>query len=397
MRPATSQRHYFHARRRAVRALLLTLSLTLQGWGLPVLSQEAHRADSVEIGLITCSPHEELYSLYGHTALRYHDLTTGDDLVFNYGIFRPESKLFIWHFTMGQTDYELGVMPTPSFLRYYAEWGSQVIEQVLRLTPEEKQLIALALRENYLPQNRVYRYNVFFDNCATRPRDIIVNNLTGRVEYAPRKGFSPSFREMARDCTAGHRWATYGNDMLLGVRADMATTQAEQQFLPVNLRHDFDRAVVVRDGRREPLVEERRELVTAGVQVVEPGFPLSPLACSLLLLAVTVAVFLYEQMKKTVIRWFDIILMTAMGLAGSILTLMLFSEHPTTSTNLQVLLLNPLPLFYLWPVARGRGESFFRVQLVLTLLFLLGGLWQSYAEGMYVVAACTLLRIARHR
>lgn len=397
MRTTKKQGCWIHSEHPIVRTILLAFFFTLQGLGIPVLAQNINHMDSVEIGLITCSPHEELYSLYGHTALRYHDLTTGEDIAFNYGVFRPDSKLFIWHFTMGKTDYELGIAPTKAFLKYYADWGCQVTEQVLQLTNEEKLRIAFALRVNYMPQNRVYRYNVFFDNCATRPRDIIVNNLTGKVEYAPRKGFSPSFREMARDCTAGHRWATFGNDILLGVRADMPTTQGEQQFLPVNLRHDFDRAIVVRDGRREPLVGERRELVTAGVQIVEPGFPLSPLVCSLMLLAVTVAVFIYEQNKKTVIRWFDIILMTAMGLAGSILTLMLFSEHPTTSTNLQVLLLNPLPLLFLWPVARGRGKLFFKIQLVLTLLFLVGGIWQSYAEGMYVVAACVLLRIARHR
>ena len=107
-------------------------------------------------------------------------------------------------------------------------------------------------------------------------------------------------------------------------------------------------------------------------------------------------IFTYEQMKKTVLRWFDIFLMTVMGLAGCILALMLFSEHPTTSTNLQVLLLNPLPLFFLWPVARGRMTWFFHIQLILTLLFFVGGIWQSYAEGMYVLAFCVLTRDIRH-
>lgn len=353
--------------------------------------------DSVEIGFIACAPHEEVYSLYGHAALRYHDLRTDEDWMFNYGIFHPDSDYFIWHFIMGHTDYELGVSPTDAFLKYYRKWGSQVTEQVLQLTNEEKMRIIAALNENYLPKNRIYRYNVFFDNCSTRPRDIIAANLQGTIEYTPRQGFEPSFREMVRDCTAGHPWATFGNDILLGVRADMPSTQSEQQFLPVNLRYDFDRAIVNRQGKRQPLVSERRELVPPGVQIVEPDFPLSPLTCSLILLGVTLAVFAYEQLKKTIVKWFDILLMTAIGLTGCILTLMLFSEHPTTSTNMHVLLLNPLPLFFLWPVARGRkARTFFLIQLVLTLLFLVGGLWQSYAEGMYVVAACVLLRIYRH-
>lgn len=376
--------------------LFLTFFLAFTLTSQSLLAQDVSRMDSVEIGLVTCAPHEEIYSLYGHAGLRYHDLRTGEDLIFNYGIFHPDSKLFLWHFIMGHTDYELGVAPTNAFLKYYEKWGSQVTEQVLRLTNEEKRLIINALRENYLPQNRVYRYNIFFDNCSTRPRDIVVKYLQGRVDYAPREGFEPSFREMVRDCTFGHPWATFGNDILLGLRADLPTTQAEQQFLPVNLLHDFDRAVVVRMGEPEPLVKERRVLVPPGIQMVEPGFPLSPFACSLILLALSMMIFTYEQMKKTVVRWYDLFVMLLTGLPGCILALMLFSEHPTTSTNLQVLLLNPLPLFFLWPVARGHKTRFFHIQLALTLLFLVGGLWQSYAEGMYVVAVCVLLRIARH-
>ena len=350
------------------------------------------RMDSVEIGLVTCSPHEEIYSLYGHTALRYHDLHTGEDLVFNYGIFRADQDNFVWHFAMGHTDYELGVSPTEAFCSYYKAWGSQVTEQVLQLTDEEKARIAQALGRNIRPENRVFRYNIFYDNCATRPRDLIEANLTGTVNYAPRPDYEPSLRSMAHQCTAGHAWTTFGNEILLGLQADLPTTQREQQFLPANLRHDFDRATVTREGRRIPLVKERRELVAPGVQVMEDGFPLPPLACSLMLLAVALAVTLYEWLKNRGTRCFDLVLMTAAGLAGCILTLMLFSDHPTTETNLQVLLLNPLPLFFLWHVTRRRKTYFFHVWLALTLLFLVGGLWQGYAEGMYGVAACVLLR-----
>ena len=96
------------------------------------------------------------------------------------------------------------------------------------------------------------------------------------------------------------------------------------------------------------------------------------------------------------VKWFDIALMAVTGTAGCILTMMLFSEHPATSTNLQVLILNPLPLFFIRTVAHGRRTRFFTLWLILTLLFLAGGIWQSYAEGMYIVALCILLRTTRH-
>ena len=156
-----------------------------------------------------------------------------------------------------------------------------------------------------------------------------------------------------------------------------------------------------REGVREGEVGEAqafvRCLAESGVKPVGAADEQRHVAaCALLLLALSMAVFFYEHAKKCVARWFDLLLMTATGLAGCILALMLFSEHPTTSTNLQVLLLNPLPLFFLWPVARGRRTRFFAIQMVLILLFFLGGVWQSYAEGTYVTALCLLTRDARH-
>ena len=71
--------------------------------------------DSVEVSLLTCSPHEEIYSLYGHTALRWHDLNKGEDIAFNWGVFDFRKPFFIGRFVFGLTDYELGAYPYPLF------------------------------------------------------------------------------------------------------------------------------------------------------------------------------------------------------------------------------------------------------------------------------------------
>ncbi|MBQ2127790.1 MAG: DUF4105 domain-containing protein, partial [Prevotella sp.] len=139
--------------------------------------------DSVEVSLLTCQPHEEIYSLYGHTALRYHDLKRNEDWAFNYGIFNFHAPHFVLRFVFGLTDYELGVIPTDIFKQEYRRFGSQVTEQVLNLTNEEKHAIHKALYENYRPENRVYRYNYFYDNCTTRARDMVERNINGQVRY----------------------------------------------------------------------------------------------------------------------------------------------------------------------------------------------------------------------
>ena len=352
--------------------------------------------DSIEIGLLTCSPHEEIYSQFGHTAIRIHDLRNNADWIFNYGVFNFNTPHFVTRFIFGLTDYELGIAPTMPFLQYYADWGSQVTEQVLNLTPKEKQKIIEALTINYRPENRIYRYNFLYDNCSTRPRDIIEHNLDGKVTYHPRPDYTPTYREIIHEHTARHSWVTYGIDILLGIKADQKTTMREQEFLPENLRYDFDHATIGRNGKHEPLVKERRELVPPGVQIIQEDFFLSPTTCSILLLVLSLLVFAYEHFRKKVLHIFDILLMLMTGLTGLVLFIMIFSEHPTTSFNLQILILNPLSLLFIWPVLKRRRTIWFTLSMLLTMGFLLGRFWQDYAEGMEIVALCLLLRYWRH-
>lgn len=349
--------------------------------------------DSVEVSLLTCQPHEEIYSLYGHTALRFHDLKRNEDWAFNYGIFNFHSPHFVLRFVFGLTDYELGVIPTDIFKQEYRRFGSQVTEQVLNLTNEEKHAIHKALYENYRPENRVYRYNYFYDNCTTRARDMVERNINGQVRYQDNPDYEPTYREMVRECTMAHPWATWGNDFLLGIKADLKTDQRQQEFLPNNLLHDFARAQIIRtDGRYVPLVKETRQIVPSGVQIVEQDFPLTPTECAIILLIVSLLVFAYEWKKRRTVKWWDILLMTMQGLMGLVLFVMIFSQHPTTSINLQILLFNPLPLFYIYNMYRRKKTHYWNLLVCMVSLFYIGGIWQDYAEGLEIVALCLLIR-----
>ena len=359
-------------------------------------SIQSNAMDSVEVSLLTCSPHEEIYSLYGHTALRWHDLRSNEDLAFNWGVFDFRKPYFVLRFVFGLTDYELGTVPMKYFTEEYRNVGSSVTEQVLNLTAEEKQRLFLALVKNLQPENRIYRYNYFYDNCSTRPRDIIEQCVNGKLEYADREDFTSSYREMVSMCTRNHPWATFGNDMLLGVKADMVTDRRQQEFLPEHLLYDFDRAQIYANGEYRPLVKERRILVPAGVQVIEQDFLFSPTECACGLLILSIVILTFEWRRKKTFRLWDGLLMVAQGLVGLVLFVMLFSQHPTTSTNLQILLFNPLPFFFLPAVARGRSTRWWILLTVMFVLFMIGSLFQQYAEGMQIVALCLLLRSAIH-
>ena len=143
-------------------------------------------ADDITISLLTCSPGSQVWSLYGHTAIRFQDPAHDVDLAINYGMFNFNQKNFIARFVFGITDYEMGIEPFAFFLQEYARNGRGVIGQRLNLTTKEKEAIADALNNNYKPANRVYRYNYFYDNCTTRARDILVNNIDGQRDVKPR-------------------------------------------------------------------------------------------------------------------------------------------------------------------------------------------------------------------
>ena len=373
----------------------------ITGFSAPVAAQDDSTLlamDSVEISLLTCQPHDEVYSLYGHTAIRYHDFHKKGkvDAAFNYGVFNFHAPHFVARFVFGLTDYELGAFPYHLFQAEYRHFGSMVTEQVLNLTAQEKYQLRQALSENLRPENCVYRYNYFYNNCTTKARDIIERCINGKVEYAEREDYTPTYREMIHEMTQRNPWSRFGNDLLLGIKADQPTTLRQQEFLPQNLMYDFDRARINDNGTCRPLVKERRVSVPPGVQMHESGFPLSPLVCFSILLVIGIIIFLIEWKMQSIFIVWDVLLMLATGIIGIVLTLMLFSQHPTVSLNLQIILFNPLPWLFLWPVIRKKKTIYWHLTAILSILFLIGALFQSYAEGIWSLALCLLLQCYLH-
>ena len=202
---------------RSVYTIIIYIALLL----LPCLSIRATEAqappqeDSIRLSLLTCGPGEEIYSLFGHTAIRYEDPKRGVDVVFNYGLFSFDTPNFILRFTLGETDYQLGVTDYRRFIASYWMEGRDVWQQTLNLTPAEKRKLVALLEENYRPENRVYRYNFFYDNCATRPRDQVERAVDGRLRYADDMESTDtgrSFRDIVHQYSEGHPWARFGMD-----------------------------------------------------------------------------------------------------------------------------------------------------------------------------------------
>lgn len=211
--------------------------------------------DNARISLITCSPGEELYAKYGHTAIRVYDPNTQWDVVFNYGIFDFNTELFYWKFMRGETWYELGATSTHYFMSEYASRGRTVYEQTLHISPAQRDSIWQALVTNYLPENRKYLYNFVFDNCATRPFLLINNALGGSIESSYIGHTGESYRSFLRHYTGRHSWANAGINLLFGPKADQTMGNTERLFLPEELMFYIEQATLT-DGT--PLAPESK-------------------------------------------------------------------------------------------------------------------------------------------
>lgn len=311
-------------------------------------SVQSQSTDSIRFSLLTCAPGTEIYSLFGHTAIRYENYTRRIDVVFNYGMFSFNTPNFIFRFVAGETDYQLGITPYSYFEAEYAMRGSSVYQQVLNLTQSEKERLLTILENNYLPENRIYRYNYFYDNCTTRARDKIEECIEGKVVY-PDSLSGKSYRSIVHEFTAGSPWNEFGIDLCLGAEADKEINKRQQMFSPFYMKYYASNAYIVdAGGTRRPLILDETKIVDVEPDEVQPGFILSPLMCGALFLALCV-VMAWGQWKTQRIWWgWDIVLYGLQGLAGCIIAfLFFFSVHPTVGSNWLLILFNPIPLLYL--------------------------------------------------
>ena len=371
--------------------LYIVLTFILSVVNATAGAQSMTNPDSIQISLLTCSPGKEVWAQYGHTAIRYYDKESGEDLAINYGIFSLDQTYFIPRFVLGMTDYRMGVQPMDMFLAQYSYEGRGVVEQVLNLSSEDKEVIYKALQENMKPENVVYRYNYFFDNCTTRARDMLVNHLHGKVVYPPAEK-DATFRSMIHKWNNKYEWSQFGEDLLLGVNADRKTTKSEQQFLPENLRNDFDKARY--NGK--PLVKETNILLDAEIEVAEPAFPLSPLSIALIFAVISLVMMLFSYRRQQVYWAWDLALMLTSGLMGIIFFVMIFSQHPCVSLNFILLFFNPLPLFFLYSTIKKKKVIWWKIWGVLIILGLFGSLFQEIPLPILIVASFLLLHCIVH-
>ncbi len=370
--------------------ILSSFSVYAEGEGAPV-----------EVSVLTCSPGREVYSLYGHTAIRVQCRDKGVDDVFNYGIFDFNTEHFVWKFVLGETDYRCEAIPWEYFLMEYRRRGSSVTEQVLNLEPEEARAVCAYLYDNIREGNSVYRYNYLTNNCTTRVMDCVEACVDGEISYSW-DAEAHTYRQMMHEYTKESPWAQEGNDVLLGADVDTVLSHRATCFLPEYYSRALAGAVIrddVKDTRR--LVKNTITVLEADAAVSEASvsgkpFPLTPLMFGGIAFAIGLVIMFLEFWSRRMFWLLDVFLMLGHGLAGClILFVFLFSAHPSLDSNWLVAVINPLPLVALPYVVkaawRGYVSYWHHFMAIWMALFLLFMAWMPQRVGVLVIAIIATL------
>ena len=351
-----------------------------------------------EISLVTCYPGSRNYELYGHTMIRVQ--IEGQDLLFNYGIFNFKQSGFIYRFVKGDCDYSLAAYPMQYLTQGYED--RKIVEQVLDLDDAQKVDIISFLWNNVQPENAVYRYGWAYNNCATKPRDIIENAVGGSLEYGNPKRGEATFRSIMAYFDKNYPWQQFGIDMVLGYDLDHKLDYREQMFSPIILMEAMADATQERDGKRIPVVKATNILVEGGDEGAVLGptpMVLTPMFVLTLLLVIVLALTIKERLGKRHYRWLDSVVFGVYGLVGVLVAFLTFvSSHYGTSSNLHIVWLHPLlllPAILEW-VKRMRPlvAIIHVVNALLIVLLAAGWYWLPQSGNMALVpmAGISLIR-----
>jgi hypothetical protein len=340
-----------------IRALLIIpvfISVSLLGF-----SQSFPLSESAEISVLTCAPGNEAYSVYGHSAFRVKDTLYNYDMVFNYGIFDFGTPNFVYRFAAGQTDYLLGASKYDAFIDDYIYENRSVFEQVLNLTHNSKQKIFDFLIWNAQPENRVYRYNFFFDNCASRIRDVIEQQIDAKVVFADRADEPKTFRRLIKMYHSKLLWLNFGIDMVVSAPADRIASVSEEMFLPDYVMKHFSTAVINTNEGEKPLVKYSQVIFRAEPANFKSLKIASPFSVFGLLFLFALYVSVRQLRKGKIYAMPDYLIYGFTGLTGIImLWFVLFSEHPAMSPNYNMLWAVPANIIFavLWKIRKWRPK-----------------------------------------
>ena len=350
-------------------ALFTLLSLISLALNMPARAQIS---DSARVSVFTIYPGEAIYSLWGHSALRIWDPVTGTDISYNYGTFDFNNPLsFIARFAYGKLDYRLSLENSPARVEY--SWFTErrgVVEQQLNLTPSERQTLYQYLSTNALPENRTYRYDFLYDNCATRIRDALEYALQAPLADSISTGVT--FRDLIRPYVHARPDLDMAINLAMGLPVDRFASQRDLALLPIELQALLQNA---QTGTGAPLVLVSDTLFGSPVTPEIRRSLSLPTGIAWLIFAVAFAYFL-RDLREPRQRIFDLVFLSTVTLIGLLVAFFwLVSLHAITRPNLHIMWAWPLHIVPLFLSRRSFVTVYWWCAAASAVVFALGSAW----------------------
>ena len=342
-----------------------------------IIAQEITLSETAELSILTMGPGDDLNDSFGHSAFRVKDTIQNIDVVYNYGVYDFNTPNFYLKFAQGKLLYTLDRNNFTPFYNYYSKQNRWIKEQVLNLNPSEKKDLFNFLQNNFKPENRTYKYDFFFDNCATKIRDVMTTVLKDKISYQDGlENNSYTFRELIQKNVDWNTWGSFGMDIAIGAVVDQKATLWEYQFLPEYVFKQADKATLNRGQQKISLVKTTINLFINTPKENKSNFFTSPLFIMGLLALIILGITYKDFKNKTRSRWLDVSIYSITGIIGVLLLLLWFAtDHSTTHNNYNLLWAVPLSLFFVLAIAKKNPKPwlkryvFFQI-LMLTLLCL---------------------------
>ena len=350
----------------------------------------------IRISLLTCTPGQELYSTFGHSALRVFDSSNQRDLVFNYGTFDFNDPDFYKNFVKGKLLYFVSIDSLSNFLAEYEYYKRGITEQAIDLSCADKQRLIALLFENAKEENKYYRYDFNYDNCTTRLRDMIEKaggDLLASKNILPKP--ATTFRNLIHVYLdrGGQQWSKFGIDMLLGNPMDKKVTNREAMFLPDYLLMGLDSSTL----RGKPVVAEKKILLNYFDEYKTKSGITPFIVFSILLLVIGILSFFSHRSLYIALKIFDFFLFFMIGLLGVLMLFMWFgTDHAMCRSNFNVLWALPthLPIALFLFSKKGWVSLYFRFVFFYTIALSLAWFFlpQQFNTALLPVMGIILVR-----
>ncbi|MDA0176146.1 MULTISPECIES: lipoprotein N-acyltransferase Lnb domain-containing protein [Mesoflavibacter] len=343
----------------------LYLLFILLGLNTLALGQKSIPSNA-QISVLTIGPGDNLNDAFGHNGIRIK--TTYSDIVYDFGRYNFEDPNFYLNFAKGKLNYLQGKAYTNNVLDFYKSENRSIKEQILNLDAKQKKTLHAFLEANYAKNKGAYLYDFFYDNCATKIRDVVELASSNTIKYdLPTDYKSQTFRDLIQNNLNRNTWGSLGIDIALGAVIDREATPREHLFLPENIYKFFEKASI----NNQSLVSESKTLNQVNKSKISGVFIFSPLVI-LTLLASFIGFITYKDFKNNKrSKWLDVSIHVILGSIGLLLCLLWFAtDHSATANNYNLLWAFPISLIAVIEANKNTPKKWFIAYLKFCLLML---------------------------